>query len=180
MSSWNQYVKENYHLVAHLPNKERFKALSEMRSGNRKPPKAMRRNLTLYDVLVQYMNENYSQAVSMSTTKNIKFEDKDGRQIFVQLKWNQGHRRLNGELIIKEITIEPKGGDVMTKAVARLVSHENAQMWGLNKVVLESVLDRPLFDKLQARGWVREDSSSNLYFYVPGYTKPSLMEIFLS
>jgi hypothetical protein len=143
---------------------------------------ASQNNLTLYDVLVQYMNENYSQAMSMSTTKNIKFEDKDGRQIFVQLKWNQGHsqghRRLNGELIIKEITIEPKGGDVMTKAVARLVSHENAQMWGLNKVVLESVLDRPLFDKLQARGWVRKVSSSNLYFYVPGYTEPSLMEIF--
>jgi hypothetical protein len=35
MSAWNQYVKENYHLVAHLPNKERLKALSEMRSGTR-------------------------------------------------------------------------------------------------------------------------------------------------
>ena len=59
----------------------------------------------------------------------------------------------------------------MTIAVVRLVSHANAQMWCLNKVVLESVLDRPLFDKLQARGWVRKDSSSNLYFYVPGYTE---------
>ena len=32
-SDWNIYVKENYHKVAHLPNKERLKALSEMRKG---------------------------------------------------------------------------------------------------------------------------------------------------
>jgi hypothetical protein len=32
-SAWNNFVKENYHKVAHLPNKERLKALSEMRKG---------------------------------------------------------------------------------------------------------------------------------------------------
>jgi len=33
MSAWNKYVKDNYHLVAHLPNKQRLKALSEMRNS---------------------------------------------------------------------------------------------------------------------------------------------------
>ena len=32
------FVKENYHLVAHLPNKERFKALSQLRSGKESVP----------------------------------------------------------------------------------------------------------------------------------------------
>jgi len=31
MSAWTTYVKLNYHKVSHLPNKERLKALSEMR-----------------------------------------------------------------------------------------------------------------------------------------------------
>jgi aryl-alcohol dehydrogenase-like predicted oxidoreductase len=30
MSAWTQFVTDNYHLVKHLPNKERLKALSEM------------------------------------------------------------------------------------------------------------------------------------------------------
>jgi len=34
MNSWTDYVKKNYHLVSHLPNKERLAALSKMRGSN--------------------------------------------------------------------------------------------------------------------------------------------------
>jgi hypothetical protein len=37
MSAWTEYVKENYHLVKHLPNKERLKALSQMYKGGSVP-----------------------------------------------------------------------------------------------------------------------------------------------
>lgn len=41
MSAWTDYVKAHYQKVAHLPIKERFKALSEMRKGGAEPkPKA--------------------------------------------------------------------------------------------------------------------------------------------
>jgi hypothetical protein len=33
LTEWNMYVKENYHRVSHLPNKERLKALSDMREN---------------------------------------------------------------------------------------------------------------------------------------------------
>jgi hypothetical protein len=37
MSAWTEYVKQNYHLVKHLPNKERLKALSQMYKGGSVP-----------------------------------------------------------------------------------------------------------------------------------------------
>lgn len=37
MSAWTDYVKANYSKVAHLPVKERFKKLSEMRGVKAKP-----------------------------------------------------------------------------------------------------------------------------------------------
>ena len=37
MSDWTQYVKQHYAEVAHLPVRERFKALSEMRKGGKVP-----------------------------------------------------------------------------------------------------------------------------------------------
>lgn len=40
MSQWTEYVKAHYAEVAHLPVKERFKALSEMRKGGKAPKKA--------------------------------------------------------------------------------------------------------------------------------------------
>lgn len=36
MSAWTDFVKTHYHKVAHLPNKERFKALSAMRKSGAK------------------------------------------------------------------------------------------------------------------------------------------------
>jgi hypothetical protein len=44
MNSWTDYVKKNYHLVSHLPNKERLAALSKMRGSTAQPrevPKAV-------------------------------------------------------------------------------------------------------------------------------------------
>lgn len=107
-----------------------------------------------------------------STLQNIKFQDKDGRQISLELKWKQGHKQINGEpngeLVIKEISIEPRGEeeDVMTKAVANLVSNPNVKLWGFNKVVLTCISDQHLFQELQSEGWSRNNiSSNNLYFY---------------
>jgi hypothetical protein len=37
MSAWTDYVKANYSKVTHLPVKERFKKLSEMRGVKSKP-----------------------------------------------------------------------------------------------------------------------------------------------
>ena len=34
--SWAEYIKTHYEKVKHLPNKERFKALSEMRKREMK------------------------------------------------------------------------------------------------------------------------------------------------
>lgn len=36
-SEWNKYVKDNYHKVAHMPNAQRLKALSQMRKGGVAP-----------------------------------------------------------------------------------------------------------------------------------------------
>jgi hypothetical protein len=39
LTEWNMYVKENYHRVSHLPNKERLKALSDMRKNTNSTPR---------------------------------------------------------------------------------------------------------------------------------------------
>ena len=74
--------------------------------------------------------------------------DNNGRKIYIQLKWFGGDRRANGDLIIKVIKIEPAGGNVLTNAVENLVQHPDVHKWKLNKVVMESIIDRALYNKM--------------------------------
>lgn len=113
----------------------------------------------LYDVLVEYMSENYNENMGMLTTKNINFKTVQGREVFLQLKWFKA----NGELIIKEVMISPKGGNLLTSSVKTLLEHAKHE-WQLQKVLMESVLDKKLIEKMKSRGWTsRYGNDSNLY-----------------
>jgi hypothetical protein len=124
------------------------------------------------------MTEIYPESAPYLSKRDIRFVDEGGRNIFLQVKWFKGDRRSNGELIIKEISITPRGGDILTTAIRRLITHPNIQLWGLNKVKLESIMDYPLFEKLKQRGWTSKPGDySNLYWYVPGYKEPTFQEL---
>ena len=106
--------------------------------------------------------------------------DNNGRKIYIQLKWFGGDRRANGDLIIKVIKIEPAGGNVLTNAVENLVQHPDVHKWKLNKVVMESIIDRALYNKMIKRGgWFEKVGMyPNLYWNVPGYIEPTFEELF--
>ena len=100
------------------------------------------------------------------------------REVFLQLKWFKGSPGVNGDLIIKVVSIKPRGGNAITLAVDELLKCKDAVKWGLNKVVMESILDRELFEKLKLRGWVeRPGIYNNLYRYAPHYREPTLEDI---
>jgi hypothetical protein len=56
-SEWNKFVKDNYHLVAHLPNKQRLKALSEMRNVGVVPKRKKKDSVKGGDILDNVYNK---------------------------------------------------------------------------------------------------------------------------
>ena len=179
-SLYNNFVKKNINKMPQTSPNDRMKAVAKlwMSQGTQKLTFRMKDGDSLADVLAEYMEENYKQHSAMMTTKNIRFTDNNGRNIFLQLKWFLGDIRFNGEFIIKEISIDPKGGNVLTKAVEELVRHPHVKKWGLNKVVVEAIMDHRLFLKLQERGWeAKPGIYNNLYWNVPGYKEPTLDDL---
>jgi hypothetical protein len=179
-TAYTDFVKKNINKMPQNSPKERMKAVAKLwrSQGKSKLTFRMKDGDSLYDVLVEYMEKNYEQGIGFC--EDLRFTDNTGRKIFVQLKWFGGDRRYNGELIVKVIKIEPKGGNVLTKAVEALVQHPDVNKWGLNKVVLESIQDKELFVKLQKRGWAtRPGMYSNLYWNAPGYKEPNFSDLFI-
>ena len=130
---------------------------------------------SIYEFLHTYMERVHNKD---SLSENFNFVDENGREVFLQLKWFKGSPGVNGDLIIKVVSIKPRGGNAITLAVDELLKCKDAVKWGLNKVVMESILDRELFEKLKLRGWVeRPGIYNNLYRYAPHYREPTLEDI---
>uniref|UniRef100_A0A6C0KUW5 Uncharacterized protein n=1 Tax=viral metagenome TaxID=1070528 RepID=A0A6C0KUW5_9ZZZZ len=99
-------------------------------------------------VFLKYLHENYANGFGMSTTSTIPFALGEVAGS-VQLKW----WKQQGTLIIKEIQINPIGGNLLTPAVNAVLSDPTATKHGLQTIVLESVLSPDLRKKLISRGW---------------------------
>ena len=122
---------------------------------------------TVAQTIIAFMDRNYTVGNGMMTTATHETVDVglDGAIIngLLQLKW----WKANGELIIKEAHLLPRGSNVVTYACKDVLAARDLR-WNLHHIKLESVMNPTLIQKLCERGWKQSaDGDGNLYL-LPG------------
>ena len=99
--------------------------------------------------LVAYLRRNAHNASSMETFEELSL-DGDMHTGCIQLKW----WKVQGQLIIQGISIEPQGDNLLTASVKSLIRRPEAVDLGLREVVLQCVPHSALLERLVQRGWM--------------------------